>query len=381
MKHILVGFLLLPLFLFSQQDTVNLIPNPSFEDYLRCPEDIKSINRQVCIRQWAQPTEGSIDYFNKCSTGNTKVPRNKMGTQQARTGVAYGGFYASQPHYREYFQTQLFEELIAGATYKLTFYVSLADKSDYAMATLGAVFTVDRIWQSNRDILMDVIVEKNADGELEIIDKIYKPQVLNPVTRMLDDKENWMEITGTFVAQGGERFITIGNFFPSRESNVEMIDKNLILSGAYYYIDDVSLYCIQMPAEVVVAQPQPEQSKGETLEIGQTFVINNVYFDFDKASLQEVSYPELDKVVFLMNKYPNMEVEIKGHTDGKGSAEYNVTLSKNRVKSVIAYLTSQGIESDRLKPFAYGKTLPVADNNTDTGRSKNRRVEFKITSF
>jgi outer membrane protein OmpA-like peptidoglycan-associated protein len=122
----------------------------------------------------------------------------------------------------------------------------------------------------------------------------------------------------------------------------------------------------------------PEPQKDET------FVIENVYFDFDKADLKPESYPALDEVVRMLNYYPNMEIELSAHTDSKGSDTYNLKLSDARAKSVLDYLVSKGIEASRLTSKGYGESVPV-DSNTNPdgtdnpeGRQKNRRTEFKV---
>ena len=79
--------------------------------------------------------------------------------------------------------------------------------------------------------------------------------------------------------------------------------------------------------------------------------------------------------------YPQMTIEIGGHTDGKGSEAYNQRLSENRAKAVVDYLVSKGVDAKRLKYKGYGKTMPVDTNDTEEGRAKNRRVEFKILSM
>ena len=114
------------------------------------------------------------------------------------------------------------------------------------------------------------------------------------------------------------------------------------------------------------------------LEAGKKIVLKNIFFDFDRATLQPTSYPELANVVKLMNEYPTLVIEISGHTDNRGAAAYNQTLSQNRAKAVVDYLAGQGIPVSRLKYAGYGLTQPIADNSTDEGRATNRRVEFKI---
>lgn len=116
------------------------------------------------------------------------------------------------------------------------------------------------------------------------------------------------------------------------------------------------------------------------LKAGTKVVLKNIFFDFDKATLRNESQAELTRLVKIMNEYPNLKIEIGGHTDGKGSDEYNNRLSKDRAGAVVTYLIEQGIASERLTFKGYGKTQPIATNETEEGRQENRRVEFKIIS-
>ncbi len=114
------------------------------------------------------------------------------------------------------------------------------------------------------------------------------------------------------------------------------------------------------------------------IEIGQVVRLNNVFFDFDKWDLRAESYIELNRVVKLLTDNPAIEIEMSAHTDGRGSDEYNFRLSDQRAKSVMEYIISKGISPSRITSHGYGKTKPVATNDTDEGRQLNRRVEFKI---
>jgi outer membrane protein OmpA-like peptidoglycan-associated protein/Tol biopolymer transport system component len=114
--------------------------------------------------------------------------------------------------------------------------------------------------------------------------------------------------------------------------------------------------------------------------VGERMVLENVLFDFDKFTLRPESTVELDKWVEFLTKNSTLKFEVSGHTDNKGTAEYNNSLSDNRAKVVCEYFVSKGISKDRMKWKGYGFDLPVASNNTDEGRQKNRRTEIKITS-
>jgi len=114
--------------------------------------------------------------------------------------------------------------------------------------------------------------------------------------------------------------------------------------------------------------------------VGSSIVLRNIFFDFDKATLRQESTAELERLIKLLNENPTLKIEISGHTDAKGAAAYNLTLSDNRSKSVVDYLVAKGISKDRLTYKGYGLTQPIASNDTEEGRQMNRRTEFKILS-
>jgi len=114
------------------------------------------------------------------------------------------------------------------------------------------------------------------------------------------------------------------------------------------------------------------------IEVGVTVRLKNIYFDFDKTTLKKESYTELNKVVEFLNQNPSVEIEIAGHTDSKGSDDYNANLSQGRSQAVVDYLISQGINDYRLSAHGYGESKPIDTNDTDEGRANNRRVEFTV---
>ena len=114
------------------------------------------------------------------------------------------------------------------------------------------------------------------------------------------------------------------------------------------------------------------------VEVGGSIRLNNIFFDFDKATLRSESFAELDRVLPLFERFPNMKIEISGHTDSKGSDEYNEKLSKARAGSVRNYMVNKGVMPDRIVAKGYGESVPVDTNDTDEGRQQNRRVEFKV---
>jgi len=114
------------------------------------------------------------------------------------------------------------------------------------------------------------------------------------------------------------------------------------------------------------------------LEVGTKIVLNNIFFDFNKATLRPESVAELDRLTRLMNDTPSLKIEISGHTDNVGSASYNQKLSESRAKAVVDYLADKEIDRSRLEYKGYGFDRPIASNKKEEGRQQNRRTEFEI---
>lgn len=106
--------------------------------------------------------------------------------------------------------------------------------------------------------------------------------------------------------------------------------------------------------------------------------LNNVFFATGKATLEPESYGELNRLVSFLEKNSSVAIELRGHTDNIGKATANIKLSQDRVASVQTYLQEKGVSPTRLQSRGFGATMPVASNATEEGRSRNRRVEFRI---
>ena len=105
-------------------------------------------------------------------------------------------------------------------------------------------------------------------------------------------------------------------------------------------------------------------------------LLYGILFDLDKSDLKQESEKQLSNIVTLMLRNPGMKLEIQGHTDNQGKPDYNMKLSQARAEKVKTYLTLFGIREDRLKARGFGETKPVASNQAEEGRAKNRRVEL-----
>ena len=220
---LLILFVFISLSGFSQ----NLVLNPSFEDTLPCNQ-INNPPSLTCY-PWFMPTNGSTDYFTQNATCGVDgfVPVNMFGYQYARTGIAYCGlgvWSRSQliPHYREYLEGILMDTLKIGHTYCVSFYVVNANITRFFSSDIQLYFSQDSAINYMTNYVMN-----------------FTPQITNN-NGIIYDTLNWTQISGTYVAGGGEKFITIGNF---KDDNTIILDSNTYANdpSVYFYIDDVSV--------------------------------------------------------------------------------------------------------------------------------------------
>jgi len=123
---------------------------------------------------------------------------------------------------------------------------------------------------------------------------------------------------------------------------------------------------------------EDEMLRMAPIEVGSIVRLNNIFFEFAKATLLPESFPELDRTADFLKNNPNIVIEIGGHTDDSGSDITNQKLSERRANSVATYIVSKGIDTKRITAVGYGESRPVAFNTDAEGRAMNRRVEFKI---
>ena len=164
-------------------------------------------------------------------------------------------------------------------------------------------------------------------------------------------------------------------------------DENSILvsgDGKYAYFaansengyGKMDIYRFEMPQQL---RPEPITVPFETIKEGTSFIMRNIFFDFDKSDLQPESHAELVKLLDFLRKNPTVSIEIEGHTDNQGDDTHNLKLSEERAQAVMNYLIDNGISSKRLSGKGYGATRPIQPNDTEEGRAANRRVEYRVT--
>jgi OmpA-OmpF porin, OOP family len=386
----LAGWILI---IWQPVDAQNLVSNPGFEQFRVCPEvaNTNLVSNYQLIPRWFTVSAASPDYFNACSKNSTVgVPKNFAGNLNPRTGNGYMGlilkadsvYYHGSPNYTEHIQNRLTTTLKKDRYYCFEIWLCLGRNSTLAAQDFGVYFSRDQITFPNPP---DTLPLPHIEFQ--------KDQYLNITTK-------WIPLRGVYKAQGGEKYLTMGNFRPWKTERFQRIRRSFgpedLREFAYYLFDDVSLVEVKDPAKcdcnMVTMEIIPEVvsvvkkieileepvNEMEQVNVGESFVLENIFFDFDKSDLLPESFEELDNLVALMRKFPAMTIEIAGHTDYKGSVEYNKKLSDDRARSVVNYLASKGIDQKRLTSIGYGKAHPIADNTTEEGRQINRRVEFKV---
>ncbi len=195
----------------------------------------------------------------------------------------------------------------------------------------------------------------------ETKDAVYaNVQVYDLETGKLYSSFSSDKVNGTFL-----------NTLPAGRNYGIMVQKD----GYLFYSANISL------KEVENNKPYEFSIPLKKLKVGETVVLNNVFFESDKFDLKPESKAELGVIKKLMEKNPALKIEIGGHTDNSGTDEKNKTLSENRAKSVFSYLLGEGIDEARLSYKGYASSKPVATNDTPEGRAKNRRTEFIVTAL
>lgn len=403
MSSIKLIFILL--FIQSISYSQNLVPNPSFEE-LEFNND-KAYNNDkkfdiIDLAYWKYYWGPNIDIYHReamkysdeyykfincknCPPGYCPfcIPYNISGYQETKTGDAYLGLLITNGKnrysYMSFACAELIKPLIKSQKYYVEYFVSLSDRNKYCTDGLCAVFSEKPM---GRKMNFDIIVSK----------------VCNQPLNFISNKDEWIKISGTFIAKGDERYISIGNFTPINETNfskatrknkkAKVVSLNKTVN-IRYFLDDIKLVPIDSLGNEIILYPELingadtiskkiENIDFEKIEQGESIVLQNILFEQDKAEVLPSSYSELNELVSYLKKNELVEIEISGHTDNTGTDQYNLQLSESRAKAVADYIIKKGIEVARISYKGYGNTKPIASNETEQGKSKNRRVEFKI---
>ena len=366
-KHIILLYCIVSTAVLMSQ---NLIQNPSFEDYQDCP--LKLGNFEDDVLAWSAPTLGSTDYFNACSKA-MGTPENFKGKQPADFGDGYAGMYLYAPNdYREYIQVPLVKTLTKDKKYNISFYVSLAERSDYAIKEFGVLLSKNQIQIPIKKELSRMHWYKDKDNAFNFMEIGY--------TNFYKDTKDWILVNTQFIAKGNENYLTIGNFNNNTKTR-KFKTKKYGRQGAYYYIDMISLTSSAKSKNQEVVATEIKADEKKTYALDKVHTLKNVLFEFDKYELLDAAKEDIRQIFNYLKTDGTLYISIDGHTDTVGSLKYNQLLSANRCKAVVRYLIEIGLPEERIRWKGHGGSRPIANNNTEKGRQLNRRVEFVISSL
>ena len=228
-------------------------------------------------------------------------------------------------------------------------------------------------------------VASNRDGG-KGSDDIYETTLLNPICDVdyvvtVTDKETGAALSGAKVVLADDQGNSVGTKTTDEKGQVAFkveCDKASVLEASIqgYVPQQIDVNSGDEPVnEVNIALAPIEEI------VEDVIVLNPIYFDFDKHNIKKEAAFELDKVVNVMTKYPNMVIKVETHTDIRGSASYNQRLSERRAKSTVQYIISNGIDASRLSSEGKGESSPLNDcgnNCTEEEHQQNRRSDFII---
>ncbi|MBK9420909.1 MAG: OmpA family protein [Flavobacteriales bacterium] len=361
----------------------NLLTNPGFEEVLKVPcawtQQAEKFNTEVMVG-WNSPTETTPDLFStradaKCWSNPAKRTNGKTSPHGGNNmaGIKTWGKGATPSFWHEYLQIELPKALEPGKRYVVECWVQRANFSNEASNNIGLVLTAQAV--HTRDNL-----------PLYITPQVNEEELLSA--------SRWKKVGGVIDAQGDERFLIIGNFYSDDATLHERQPQGE--RGAYYFIDDVNIRLappgmeltprpkesLPPPPKVVVADhastKETPLAKVEPPPVGKSIRLDNIGFDFGKATLTPESKTELDELADMLTDYPRMHIVVEGHTDDVGSDASNMTLSEDRAKAVFTFLRDRKVEAERSAWKGYGETKPLVPNDSEEHRALNRRVEFKV---
>ena len=376
--------------LFAQ----NLVQNPSFEQLkpnavvVACEFMGYTGRFTECAEIWTTFKDMTPDVL--------RAAENCSFLPQVHSGEFCGGIIYYLPAvdsgikggYREAIQGKLIRPMKPGQRYQVSFWV----KEDPALmqAHMKKVYVdktpVRPVHANNLGFYFSITPFNNQyplDYQLQGTNQ--KPQV--NFAQIISTRGQWIQLSTTFVADQPFMYFILGNTLPESQTitdisaaefhKIDSINAKIpaaldkIKRVAYVCIDDISISPVQAPN----VDTMPMSLENRILKDRKFTFSAELLFDSGKSDLRPAATPQLDSLTAFLVKYPRNRLGISGHTDNVGSEEYNHNLSGLRAQSVHKYLIDKGIPATQIEWKAFGESKPVADNDTESGRQKNRRVE------
>lgn len=371
---------------FAQTEDKNLVKNPGFENTQGKLKKNKSI---AIAKEWKSPTGLAADLYSTTSKELlSSAPENPYGKEDPLEGNNYAGvnFYSFGDKIpRTYITTQLIGPLKKGMKYCVSFNVSLADNCKYAVNNVGAHLHKKEMAIEERNNLI-------LDGKNDVVIMHSKNQVFSQTF-------GWETVCGVYEANGGEEWLTIGNFFATRGTKYEKMPKRKGVTAqqqavAYYFVDDVKVFALDSLEECMCEKVKEEKA---TVLYSEEFGTNKEFTPESKVEQDRVHFPHLgskidptgvghlNDLIKVLNDHPEFNIEVIGHMD---QAEVDLIeaddrakdLSQKRVDAVIDFLVKGGIAKERLKGVTMDGKKPATEATDELSQAKNRRVEFKVAN-
>lgn len=379
-----VGILSLSTF---AQEGQNLISNPGFESVGKAPKRLGSIES---AEGWVSPTGVRADLFTSSKLEDINVPENVYGKEHPKEGGNYAGIVGysyGDKMPRSYVMTKIDVPLKKDMRYCVKFNLSLAEASKYASNNIGAKLSKKPF---------------GSDSKLPLIDEASLLHYNND-HKIMSARYNWTEVCGVVVAEGGEKYITIGNFNSDDETKSERMKKDPKMKvtqivAAYYYIDDVTVRLLN-DGEQCDCQAEESAQEYSTTIYQKVFNVTDemsakekiekheIFFAFGRDKLTTEGTGSLDLIASLLKANPDMKLQINGHNNAMEDSvgienDYYADMDNKRIGAVMTYLMEQGVPEARILFAQKGSEEPSEDTNPeddeDLVMAKNRRVTFIV---
>jgi outer membrane protein OmpA-like peptidoglycan-associated protein len=355
-----LALLLSPFLLLSQ----NLVQNPSFET-IAAGKTIELENPIDIAAGWSAPNEGKSLLYTT-SGEHIYDPNGSLWPFKARSGKNVAGMNVFGDHLsgaarREYIQGTLISPLTVGKKYFFQFWVHYHCEG---ANNIGIAFLPEKIKDTTGGLLH------------------FQPVSFQKEVTLYDNGRNmWTLVRDSFVAVRPFRNFVIGNFFPDSLTKIEANTYD----HHFAFIDDILVVEVpnQSATQLLITKEEEEKwDENVTVSKGMQTATKNgdantrlVFFKFASATITPETAALLDGIAAELGQNSNATIELKGFASSEGSMAYNKQLSKRRNQSVRNYLTAKGIAASRISMTAFGEDNPADTNDTEEGRSKNRRVE------
>jgi outer membrane protein OmpA-like peptidoglycan-associated protein len=365
----------------AQTEDDNWVKNYSFEDI-----GTKKLKKDKSIHfatSWDSPTGVKADLFSKKNDKDvlTGTDANTYGHEKPEFGDNYAGvvmysFGDKQP--RTYITTELEGPMKKDQEYCVRFRVSLADNSKYAVNNIGAHLSKGSLnTEDKKSLLLETSVQHSQN-------KVFNATF------------GWETICSIYKADGGEKYLTIGNFSLTKDTKSEKVTKpkgvTTQLGVAYYYVDAVEVFILDSVQQCQCEKKTTEKAHvviTEDFSSNKEFTVEQkvdqckILFDQLKNEVTDVYLDKVNQLVTVLNENPDLKVVLHSHSDKSEvkAAETNEThkdLAKKRADNVIQVLTKAGIDASRVKIKIHDDAEPATTETSEVGKAKNRRVEFHI---